>query len=347
MNKRLNELDALRGIAALLVVFFHFTMKKNNFDHFFKLGTTGVDLFFMISGFVIFMSLERISKGIDFAINRLSRLYPTYWFSVTFTFTVFSLVTICKEESSAIYILKYLGNMTMFQFYLMIPNLDGPYWTLIIEMNFYIILLILFQLKLIKSINIISVITCSITIVATIFFGDFNFVKQIIFWAPILQFFPLFFAGMVFYKIYNREGKLLQNYLLIVFCLFCQMLLFQYAGSSNKYINQSQYNLMLTIYFLIFTFFVNNKLGVIVNKITLFLGKISYALYLVHQYISIEIIIPFFYNKIGLNFWVTSLFIALPIIILIATFITFKIEVPYSKKMKEKLKIAWVKYSTN
>ena len=125
------------------------------------------------------------------------------------------------------------------------------------------------------------------------------------------------------------------------------MLLFQYAGSSNKYINQSQYNLMLTIYFLIFTFFVNNKLGVIVNKITLFLGKISYALYLVHQYISIEIIIPFFYNKIGLNFWVTSLFIALPIIILIATFITFKIEVPYSKKMKEKLKIAWVKYSTN
>ena len=260
MNKRLNELDALRGIAALLVVFFHFTMKKNNFDHFFKLGTTGVDLFFMISGFVIFMSLERISKGIDFAINRLSRLYPTYWFSVTFTFTVFSLVTICKEEFSAIYILKYLGNMTMFQFYLMIPNLDGPYWTLIIEMNFYIILLILFQLKLIKSINIISVITCSITIVATIFFGDFNFVKQIIFWAPILQFFPLFFAGMVFYKIYNREGKLLQNYLLIVFCLFCQMLLFQYAGSSNKYINQSQYNLMLTIYFLIFTFFRSNGL---------------------------------------------------------------------------------------
>lgn len=337
MKKRLNELDALRGIAALLVVFFHFTMKRDEYNHFFKLGTTGVDLFFMISGFVIFMSLQNISKGIDFIINRTSRLYPTYWVSVSFTFFLFSVFTIYKGEFSPIYILKYLGNMTMFQFYLMIPDIDGPYWTLIIEMIFYISILILFLIKSLKFMNVIGFIICSITVAATRFFGDSYFIKQIIFWLPILPFLPLFFAGTVFYKIYNKKKHYLLNYSIILFCLICQMLLFQYAGWSKKYIDQSQYNLMLIIYFLIFILFVNNKLGFIVNKVTLFFGKISYALYLVHQYISIEIIIPFFYNKIGLNFWITSVLIALPIIVLIAAFITYKIEIPYSQKMKKNL----------
>jgi len=45
-HKRYEELDALRGIAALIVVFFHFTMGQKEFNTFFKLGTTGVDLFF-------------------------------------------------------------------------------------------------------------------------------------------------------------------------------------------------------------------------------------------------------------------------------------------------------------
>ena len=70
-HKRYQELDALRGIAALFVVFFHFTMGREGLNTFFKLGTTGVDLFFIISGFVIFMSLQKISKGRDFVINRV------------------------------------------------------------------------------------------------------------------------------------------------------------------------------------------------------------------------------------------------------------------------------------
>lgn len=55
-SNRYTELDALRGIAALMVVFFHFTMDRPQGQMGFKLGVTGVDLFFIISGFVIFMS---------------------------------------------------------------------------------------------------------------------------------------------------------------------------------------------------------------------------------------------------------------------------------------------------
>lgn len=73
----------------------------------------------------------------------------------------------------------------------------------------------------------------------------------------------------------------------------------------------------------------------VISRITLFLGKISFALYLIHQYLSIGVIIPLLVNKLHLNFWVASLCIALPVVILMATFITFYIEIPLSRKMKE------------
>ena len=66
ISNRLQELDALRGIAALMVVLFHFTMGRQEANLGFKLGTTGVDLFFIISGFVIFMSLSKVKNSKDF-----------------------------------------------------------------------------------------------------------------------------------------------------------------------------------------------------------------------------------------------------------------------------------------
>ena len=95
---------------------------------------------------------------------------------------------------------------------------------------------------------------------------------------------------------------------------------------------------MIILYFGLFTLFVNDKLSFIVSKGTLFLGKISFALYLIHQYISIHVIIPYFTEVLLVNFWITSLFISLPVVIILASIITYYIEVPFSKKMKEKLK---------
>jgi peptidoglycan/LPS O-acetylase OafA/YrhL len=334
MKERFKELDALRGVAALLVVFFHFTSGRPEFNQFFKLGTTGVDLFFIISGFVIIMSLEHVAKGIDFVINRVSRLYPTYWVVVTFTFIIY---LFRRGEILLPDVVNYFGNLTMFQFYLRLPNIDGPYWTMIIEMIFYILVLVLFKFKLLKRLNIIGVLICLITVILTQFFWSYPMVSFLVRGVPLLQFFPLFFAGTVFYKIYLNKQSGYLMYLIILFCLVCQLLLFSHAGRSWSIISHFQYGVMLSTYFLIFILFVNNGLKFIVNKVTLFLGKISYALYLVHQYISLAVIIPFFYNKIGLNFWLVCVFINLPIIIGIAAFITYKIEIPYSQKMKKAL----------
>ena len=337
-HKRFEELDALRGIAALFVVFFHFTMGRTEYNTIFKLGTTGVDLFFIISGFVIFMSLEKISKGRDFVINRISRLYPTYWAVVSFTFLLHFYTEYKGKLTLTDLLVQFLGNLTMFQFYLRLPDLDGPYWTLIIEMLFYIAIFLLFKIKWLKYLNIIGIVLCSSMVLLTHYFGGTQLINQIIYFIPLFQFLPLFLVGTVFYKIYTKKEKLVQNYLVVVFCLLCQIALYPYAGRSNGFINWTEYSFMLVAYFGIFTLFVNNSLTFIVNRTTLFLGKISYALYLVHQYISLSFIIPLFYNQLELNFWVVTILINLPIVIGLATIITYKIEAPYSKLMKEKLR---------
>lgn len=333
---RFKELDALRGIAAVMVVFFHYTMNKDAAALGFKVGTTGVDLFFIISGFVILLSFAKINSSKEFIINRISRLYPAYWTCVTIVFAVLFLYGLYKPGVRDTNIIEYLGNMTMFQFYLNIPDLDGPYWTLIIEMTFYIFMLILFQFKLLKYIISICSIITILVFVSLRCYHHLPWVENIFYWLQLLQFFPLFFSGMLFYKIIKKESNDLYCYILILVCLLCQILLFNYSGRSRGYITIEEYSIMMVLYFSLFTLFVNGKLKFIVNNVSLFLGKISYALYLIHHTISTAFIIPTLVNKLHVNFWL-ALIAAFSISVTLATLITFFIEIPYGKKMREKL----------
>ncbi|MBP9153161.1 MAG: acyltransferase [Flavobacteriales bacterium] len=339
-SSRFQELDALRGIAALMVVIFHFTRGKVGEDSILNFGTTGVDLFFIISGFVIFMSLTRVKRGIDFVINRFSRLFPTYWTVVSFTFILILLKTFLDNQPIEMSLVgQYLANMTMFQFYMRIPNLDGPYWTMIVEMLFYIIILVFFQLKLLKWLNTAGVAVILFILLGAHFAFENMAVRALVYGIPLLQFLPLFLAGTVFYKLHISKDGLVGKTLLLLFCLVSQVLLYHIAGSSLNYISQAEYGLMLTVYFGLFGLFITDHLSFIVSRPSLFLGKISYALYLVHQFVSTRLIIPYFHNELGLNFWIVAIFIALPVVIGLAAIITFMIEVPLSAKMKAKLRL--------
>jgi peptidoglycan/LPS O-acetylase OafA/YrhL len=102
-NRRLFELDAMRGLAASSVLLFHFGV--------FKYGCTGVDLFFIISGFVIFMSLEKSASLKRFWLSRLIRLFPSYWLSVIITIASVSLIG--HEVSKGLGFV--IGNVLMLQ----------------------------------------------------------------------------------------------------------------------------------------------------------------------------------------------------------------------------------------
>ena len=89
---RLEELDVLRGLAALAVAGTHYTTMCRDvgtLDWTFHWGMYGPPLFFVISGFVILMSVRKRPEAVDFLVSRASRIYPTYWLAVPIAFVAF------------------------------------------------------------------------------------------------------------------------------------------------------------------------------------------------------------------------------------------------------------------
>ena len=228
---RYKELDALRGLAAMLVIFFHYTMEKPEANLGFNLGITGVDLFFIISGFVIFMTLNKVSSGREFVINRFTRLFPTYWTCVTITFVgqtilkmAYNVITIDQISFA-----QYLPNMTMLQYYFKIPDLDGPYWTMIIELLFYFLMLLFFKARLIKNFSIVAFLSMFVLLCYEIIL-PINYpilFQNIKYFFPLFNHLPLFLAGIFFYQIKNgnEKRKIISNYVFLLFGFVIQLLL--------------------------------------------------------------------------------------------------------------------------
>lgn len=342
-NERIVILDVLRGIAALSVVIYHLSAKSKSVT--FVYGTTGVDLFFIISGFVILMTLEKTKKGIDFITGRFSRLYPTYWTAVIFTFTL-QAITYKFYFHQAISNEKWiqgLVNLTMFQTYFGIHDLDGPYWTLILEMSFYIFMYVLFVTKQLNNIINISLIMMVLAFVMR-YSGYMPFAKiwsVICYWLPFLSYLPLFISGIMFYNTWkgNRSRKV---YFIVFISFVYQAMGYTTRDIAVLGISQPEYVGLLVLYFSLFFLFVNDKLNWIAFKPLKFLGTISYALYVCHGFFSNGVMIPFLNNILHLNFWV-AFSITFIMVLAIASAITFWIEIPARKKLRTLLSSAFSK----
>jgi peptidoglycan/LPS O-acetylase OafA/YrhL len=136
---RLKELDILRGLASLNVVIYHYTERyREIYQHQYpakydwNYGHYGLELFFMISGFVIFMTLQKVHSVNEFAYKRFSRLFPAYWICVTITLLLTTLWKVPRMEGFNLF--EILMNYTMIQGVFEIPNIDGAYWSLIPEL---------------------------------------------------------------------------------------------------------------------------------------------------------------------------------------------------------------------
>lgn len=137
-------LDLLRFGAALMVAVYHFLYRGSQdggfLDHSFgaagvsvSLGYLGVNLFFMISGFVIIWS----ASGRDwyaFSISRLARLYPAHLVAMTITFLMMTWWTQAPYTTD---IFQWLGNLTMVAPIFGEQFMDGAYWSIVIEIIFY------------------------------------------------------------------------------------------------------------------------------------------------------------------------------------------------------------------
>ncbi len=334
---RYKELDALRGIAALFVVLFHFSMGREQLHLGFYLGITGVDLFFLISGFVIFMSISNVSKVSEFIVNRFTRLYPTYWTCVTITFISKLLMNNYANGNHVASLPQYLINLTMFQYHFNTASMDDSYWTLIIEMWFYILIGLLFTFKKMKYIIPIGLVSLGLLAISYLFpdIGYSIVFKKVCGFIPFINYLPLFLGGIIFYKIINCKENCFWYYIILVLCFAIKII----PADNGAFIHHNEYIWMLILYFSLFILFVNHKLNFLVSKATLFLGKISFALYLIHQFISTEVVLPYLINQCQINYWFAA-FITLVIVGLIATGVTYLIEIPFGKRMNNYLRTA-------
>ncbi|EMQ99981.1 acyltransferase family protein [Paeniglutamicibacter gangotriensis] len=146
---RFRLLDGLRFFAAFAVIAYHYIAYSHTrwgvppielFPHLAPVaayGALGVHLFFIISGFVILMSAQSRTVG-EFVASRISRLFPAYWFAVLAA--VFLYLVIAPGMFTPISGGDILANLTMAQQGLGVKNIDGVYWTLWVELLFYILI---------------------------------------------------------------------------------------------------------------------------------------------------------------------------------------------------------------
>ena len=145
LRGRVAYVDLLRFIAALSVVSFHWlyngvaggkviSLENSPAQGIVQYGSIGVAQFFVISGFVIGFSATKSSAG-RFAAGRVLRLFPAFWVALFITTVV---IILWGQPVFAVTPQQFVANLTMVPQFLGQAPIDGVYWTLTIELIFYL-----------------------------------------------------------------------------------------------------------------------------------------------------------------------------------------------------------------
>jgi len=283
---RILELDALRGLAALAVVLFHYTTRFDELFGYaapplfsFSGGGYGVDLFFMLSGFVILMTLERTRRPGDFIVGRFSRLYPTYWACLVLTFLTVAAVGLPGQQVG---LRDALLNGTMLQQMLGAEHVDEAYWSLQVELLFYVAMLVLYRFgafrrplttTLLWTALCLVVHTAATTLGETLptVAGGLAKVQTLL----SLRYFPEFAVGIVLYDA-RRRGALSPRHVLAIAVALAV------HGAMDSWASAAVLSCLAAVLYLA----TSGRLAVVAARPLVFLGAISYPLYLTHQNIG-------------------------------------------------------------
>jgi peptidoglycan/LPS O-acetylase OafA/YrhL len=210
---RLYILDLLRFVAAMSVLGYHVLVDNDGswgvsashlftyeLTYVFSYGWMGVDFFFIISGFVICMSSWGRSLS-AFVTSRVTRLMPAYVFAVLFTTAVLTIWPLSNDRPGP---QKVLVNLTMLEGFVNVTYIDVVYWTLFVELQFYI----LFCLVVYRGLTYRRVVIFALGWLLAGLFAKFSGVSAL---ATLVdaQFAPYFVAGIVLYLIHRFGPNLL------------------------------------------------------------------------------------------------------------------------------------------
>ncbi|MFF1478345.1 acyltransferase family protein [Streptomyces sp. NPDC058301] len=294
---RIYALDGLRLLAALTVVMFHYMAltgrwpdsdSRARFPATYPVaayGWLGVQLFFLISGFVICMSSW--GKPLQsFFVSRVVRLYPAYWFAVIATTVVVAAV---PGGLRAHPISDVVTNLTMFQEPMGVESVDSVYWTLFAELRFYLLFAVVAWRGL--TYRRVLFFCCAWAVAsALVYQSDDSTLRMIVMpdnsWC--------FIAGVAFYLMYRFRPSLMLTGI-VLFCLAASLPSARrtWAHAQEHLTHPVPYWPVVVIMgacFALMGLVATGKLSWIQWRWLPYAGALTYPLYLLHEYIGWEII---------------------------------------------------------
>lgn len=276
-RSRLAGLDALRGIAAMAVVLYHYTAwyAEEMGGHappgsslFVTFGHFGVELFFIISGFVIFLTLSRTNSVAGFARSRFTRLYPAFVTAILVTLAV---------DASGVSAWRVLANLTMAPELIGARPIDGSYWSLQYELVFYVLAAFCVLVMRWRAPEIPCAVWLAVALAVRLSGWDLEF--RTLERLSLAWFAHLFVIGIMLFRLHAGQATRLSWVVLAV------ALEMAFLGPHWAFqpISPIAYGLMIAGFAALVWFAVTPHGGMLAIPPLRFLGRVSYPLYLVHQ----------------------------------------------------------------
>ncbi|MFT4802873.1 MAG: peptidoglycan/LPS O-acetylase OafA/YrhL [Psychroserpens sp.] len=360
---RISILDGFRAIAIISVMLYHYFSRwipPNNefslypyndlYDHF-NLGKLGVQFFFIISGFVIYFTLEKTEYFTSFWQKRLIRLLPSMIVASFITLIFCILFDKNKIFPGSHSISNFIPsfsfvNPSIFNeiFGTNLDYISGSYWSLWPEIQFYFFVSLIFYIN--KKRFLVNFVIISIGLIMinyliqhvqgsnklNIYIPEFILVSYdtwIFKGFNLISYLPFFSIGIAAYVLYeNHETNIKTPFLLKIYIIFLFLFII-YSGIRIPV--RITYALMI-ILFIMFIFF-PKRLSLLENSKLTSVGESSYFLYLIHENIGVIII----YN-LGQYFLPNSF--VLPVILIItlsylSILFTKKVDKPINNMLKK------------
>ncbi|MEH1799487.1 MAG: acyltransferase [Nostoc sp.] len=371
MYKHIKSLTSLRGIAALFVVIHHFsyyTLPKtgsilSTYSDFFKNGYLWVDFFFILSGFIMThvyvgdFSLKVNSFNYrSYLLSRFARIYPLHIFILSL-FVGLEIIKIFLLHTSAFTgkfnLTALFANIFLLQaFDLNCPPLfwcdtywNEPAWSISVEFVIYCIFpfLLFFLLRNSPKKDLIIYSFTLLSILLLIAFTRGN-LDSIIGIPSIARCGLECVLGIITYKVYHRGNykKYFNLNLLAIIAITWIILIMNYYWSYWRSLHD--WLVLPAFCLLILAFSVNNNSVIskfLSSQLMLYLGTISYSIYMVHWFLQelLKIFWPYeFHNAFGKGFTeyetLTSLGLFLMIVLLTASLTYRFVEVPARNYLK-------------
>ncbi|EMW4538926.1 acyltransferase [Salmonella enterica] len=361
MKNKLTSLQALRGVAAISVMLFHyrFSLRAGDnsgttiWDSLFSWGIIGVDVFFVISGFIMFYTTQNYRQGIastkHFLLNRAIRIVPLYYFGLLIAFLFGGAMSTFHYPSKVQTLISALtftvNNISVKPHYINDAGMYNIRWTLNYEIYFYIVFAVCLLMK--HRILALACWGCIVTFIIPSIagFAPTISVQGYAFQTPTIAFLtnPLLlefligvFAGYIYiqFKKHILSTKLPIISIIIAFCLLAYII---YGIYSNRIVALNLGSTAIIGFFVLFLTLGESILNPYIPRALIYIGDISFSLYLLHN--PIIIAVKKLIGPIGESATrgIFVVIVAMLLSVLISHLTHKYIEISLTRKLKSKL----------